>query len=77
MRYLGSNIFELTLEDGQILTRFNHEPGRLMAHLDAYNNWPVKFQYNYYLIGIKTGEKSTSMFSMSKHPIESCVQILS
>jgi hypothetical protein len=77
VRYLGSNLFEITLEDGQILTGFNHEPGRLLSHLGAYSNWPVKFQYNYYLLGIKTGEKSTAMFSMSKHRIESCVQTFS
>jgi hypothetical protein len=72
VKYLGSNIFELTLEDGQILTRFNHEPGRLLAHLDAYGDWPIKFQIRYYLLGIKTGDRSAAMFSMSKQPLEAC-----
>jgi hypothetical protein len=75
VRYLGSNIFELTLEDGQIQTRFNHEPGRLLAHLDAYGDWPVKFQVKYYLLGIQTGDRSTAMFSMSKQPLEACVEL--
>jgi hypothetical protein len=77
VRYLGSNIFELTLDDGQILTRFNHEPGRLLAHLDAYGDWPVKFQVKYYLLGIQTGERSTAMFSMSKQPLQACVEMFS
>ena len=73
VRYLGSNIFELKLEDGQVLTRFNHEPGRLLAHLDAYADWPVKFQIEYYILGIQSGERRTSMFSMSKQPLEMCI----
>jgi hypothetical protein len=70
--YLGSNIFELTLEDGQVLTRFNHEPGRLLSHLETYGDWPVKFQIRYYVLGIKTGDRSTSIFSMSKELLEPC-----
>ena len=73
VRYLGSNIFELTLEDGQILTRFNHEPGRLLSHLDAYGQWPVKFQQRYYILGIESGPGINSMFSMSKQPLEACL----
>jgi hypothetical protein len=74
VRYLGSNIFELKLEDGQILTRFNHEPGRLLAYLDTYGDWPVKFQVKYYLLGIETGDRSTAMFSMSKQQIDQCAE---
>ena len=73
VQYLGSNIFRLTLEDGQVLTRFNHEPGRLLAHLDAYGAWPVKFQIRYYILGIESGPGITSMFSMSKQPLEACL----
>ena len=73
VQYLGSNIFRLTLEDGQVLTRFNHEPGRLLAHLEAYGDWPVKFQVKYYVLGIETGDRSTAMFSMSKQPLDACV----
>jgi hypothetical protein len=73
VQYLGSNIFELTLEDGQILTRFNHEPGRLLAHLEAYGSWPVKFQVRYYILGIESGPGVISMFSMSKQPLEACI----
>jgi hypothetical protein len=71
--YLGSDLFELNLEDGRILSRRNHEPGRLLSHLDAYGDWPVKFQERYYILGIQSGSKSTAMFSMSKDPLEACI----
>jgi hypothetical protein len=73
--YLGSDLFQLELEDGRILSRRNHEPGRLLSHLDAYGDWPVKFQERYYILGIQSGSKSTAMFSMSKEPLEGCLDM--
>jgi hypothetical protein len=72
--YLGSDLFRLILEDGRILTRRNHEPGRLLSHLEAYGQWPVRFQERFYILGIESGPGVTSMFSMSKQPLEACVE---
>ncbi len=72
--YLGSDLFQLDLEDGRILTRRNHEPGRLLSHLDAYGEWPVRFQERYYILGIQSGAKNTAMFSMSEKPLEGCAE---
>ena len=71
VEYLGSNIFQLQLEDGQILTRFNHEPGRLLEHLDWFGQEAAWFQSDFYLLGIETGT-GRAMFNMSKLPIEAC-----
>jgi glutamine cyclotransferase len=71
VEFLGSNIFQLELEDGQILTRFNHEPGRLLEHLDWFGEQSVQFQSDFYLLGLETGT-SRVMFSMSKVPLEAC-----
>jgi hypothetical protein len=71
--YLGSDLFELNLEDGRVLTRRNHEPGRLLSHLDAYGQWPVRFQERYFILGIESGPGITSMFSMSRQPLEACL----
>jgi hypothetical protein len=71
VEYLGSNIFQLRLEDGQILTRFNHEPGRLLEYLDWFGEAAVSFQNHFYLLGIETGT-GRAMFSMSTVPLESC-----
>ena len=71
VEYLGSNAFQLELEDGQILTRFNHEPGRLLEHLDWFGQEAVRFQNDFYLLGIETGT-GRAMFSMSNVPLESC-----
>ena len=71
VEYLGSNIFQLKLEDGQILTRFNHEPGRLLEHLDWYGIEAVKFQSDFYLLGIETGS-GRAMFSLSKEELRTC-----
>ena len=73
VKYLGSNIFQLKLEDGQTLTLFNHEPGRLLEYLDWFGELAVKYQSDYYLLGIETGN-GRAMFNMSKVPIEPCVQ---
>jgi glutamine cyclotransferase len=69
--YLGSNIFQLELADGQILTRFNHEPGRLLEHLAWFGQEAVSFQSDFYLLGLETGT-GRAMFSMSKVPLEAC-----
>jgi hypothetical protein len=71
VNYLGSNIFQIELEDGQILTRFNHEPGRLLEHLDWFGEQAVQFQRDFYLLGIETGT-GRAMFSLSKVPLEPC-----
>ena len=76
VEYLGSNIFQLHLEDGQILTRFNHEPGRLLEYLDWFGEAAVSFQNHFYLLGIETGN-GRAMFSMSTVPLESCELISS
>ena len=71
VKYLGSNIFQLTLEDGQNLTRFNHEPGRLLEYLDWFGELALKYQSDYCLLGLETGT-GKAMFNMSKVPLEAC-----
>ncbi len=71
VEYLGSNIFQLHVEDGQILIRFNHEPGRLNDYLDWFGESAVWFQNRFYLLGIETGT-GRAMFSMSTEPIGAC-----
>jgi hypothetical protein len=74
VEYLGSNVFQLTLEDGQILTRFNHEPGRLIEHIDWFGQEAAWFQSDFYLLGIETGT-GRAMFSLSQVQILSCKRI--
>jgi hypothetical protein len=71
VKYLGSNIFQLELEDGQILTRFNHEPGRLLDYLDWFGELAVKYQSDFSLLGIETGN-GRAMFNMSKAQLGAC-----
>ena len=71
VEYLGSNIFQLKLDDGQTLTRFNHEPARLLEHLEWFGQEAAWFQSDFYLLGIETGT-GRAMFSMSKVPLEAC-----
>ena len=71
VEYLGSNIFQLKLEDGQIFNRFNHEPARLIDYLDWFGESAVRFQNRYYLLGIETGT-GRAMFSMSTDPLDVC-----
>jgi hypothetical protein len=75
VEYLGSSIFQLHLEDGQILNRFNHEPGRLLDHLDWFDRSAVSFQNHFYLLGIETGN-GRAMFSMSTVPLDACQGIV-
>lgn len=71
VEYLGSNIFQLKLEDGQVLTRFNHEPGRLIEHLEWFRQEAAWFQSDFYLLGLETAT-GRAMFSMGKVPLKSC-----
>lgn len=71
IKYLGSNIFQLNLEDGQILTRFNHEPGRLLEHLVWFGHDAVFSNQDFHLLGIETGT-GRAMFSLSKVPLSYC-----
>jgi hypothetical protein len=71
VEYLGSNIFRIELDDGQILTRFNHEPSRLLDHLSWFGQESAWFQSEFFLIGIETGS-GTAMFSVSRKPISAC-----
>jgi glutamine cyclotransferase len=71
VEYLGSNIFQLELEDGQTLTRFNHEPGRLIEHLDWFGQEAASFQSDFYLLGIETG-MGRAMFSFSQRQLNEC-----
>ena len=73
VEYLGSDQFQLTLEDGQVLLRRNHEPGKLLSYLKLYGQWNIEYQSKYYLLGIQTGPKSTAMFSMGDKPLDSCL----
>jgi glutamine cyclotransferase len=71
VEYLGSNIFQLTLEDGQILTRFNHEPGRIIEYLVWFGQGAAWFQDEFYLLGIET-EAGKALFNMGKKPLKPC-----
>jgi hypothetical protein len=71
VEYLGSNVFQLMLEDGQILTRFNHEPGRLLEYLEWFGQEAAWFQEDFYLMGIETGT-GRAMFSLGKTQIFAC-----
>jgi hypothetical protein len=71
VEYLGSNIFKLKLEDGQVLTRFNHEPGRLLEHLEWFGQGAVWLQEDFYLLGIET-QTGRANFSMSRVQLGSC-----
>jgi len=71
IEYLGSNIFRLELKDGRILTRFNHEPGRLLEYLDKFGRDSSSLQLDFYLLGIETGV-GRAMFSLSKEPLFEC-----
>jgi hypothetical protein len=75
--YLGSDLFKLVLEDSRILMLHNHEPGRLIEHLEEYADWSIRYSIRYYLLGIdhlvdKSSLKATAMFSMSDRRIDSC-----
>jgi hypothetical protein len=69
--YLGSNIFQLKLEDDQVLTRFNHEPGRLIEHLGWFGQEAAWFQSDFYLLGIETWT-GRAMSSLSKKELTQC-----
>ena len=68
-------MFQLKLEDGEILTRFNHEPGRLIEHLDCFGQVAAWYQGDFYLLGIET-ETGRAMFSMSNLPLTKCEAVM-
>jgi hypothetical protein len=70
--YLGSDVFELKFQDGKRVRKHNHDPGRLIRHLEAYGQFPIRFQPTYRLLGIKSGDNVTSMFDLSEDPIMPC-----
>ena len=72
LRYLGSNLFKVILKFGQSLHLYNHEPGRLLEHLEEYGNEQITYSIRYHLLGIKTDSFGTSMFSMSDEPLKRC-----
>jgi hypothetical protein len=72
VRYLGSDLFKLILEDGSNLKLHNHEPGRLLEHLELYPHEPITYSTRYHILGIKTNGVGTAMFSMSVDPLERC-----
>ncbi len=71
VEYMGSNVFQLTFEDGQILTRFNHEPGRLLEHLGWFGQEAAWFQGDFHVLGFVTSS-GRALFSLSKVPLYSC-----
>jgi hypothetical protein len=75
--YLGSDLFQLNLEDGQMLMLRNHEPARLLEHLKTFKESPVRYQEGFHVLGIKVEERATAIFSMSRKPLEPCTQIQS
>jgi hypothetical protein len=77
VRYMGSDLFQLNLEDGQILMLRNHDPARLLGHLETYKESPVRYQAGFHVLGIKVEERATAIFSMSRKPLEPCTQITS
>jgi hypothetical protein len=72
VRYLGSDIFKLILEDGSSLKLHNHEPSRLLEHLEDYCNGEITYSIRFHLLGIKTDGFGTGMFSMSAEPLKPC-----
>ena len=65
-------MFQLSFQDGVKLKKHEHDPGRLIRHLEAYSGFPVRFEPTYQLLGVKSGEISTAMFHLSDQPIGSC-----
>ena len=75
--YLGSDLFQLDLEDGQMLLLRNHEPARLLEHLQTYKRSPVCYQEGFHVLGIKVEERATAIFNMSRRPLQPCTEIKS
>jgi hypothetical protein len=73
--YLGSDLFQLNLEDGQILMLRNHEPARMLEHLETYNKSPVRYHEGFHVLGIEVEERATAIFSMSRKTIEPCAEV--
>jgi hypothetical protein len=50
----------------------NHEPGRLLEHLELYPDEPITYSIRFHILGIKTEGMRTAMFSMSVDPLKQC-----
>ena len=74
VEYLGSDAFQLKLDDGKVLILHNHEPARLLDYLETYRGWPYSYSERFYLLGVRSAEKATAMFSMSKVSLEICTK---
>ena len=72
--YLGSDVFQLMFQDGTKLRKHEHDPGRLIHHLEAYSSFPIRYEPIYKLLGIKSGDIVTSMFHLSDIPIGPCFE---
>ena len=71
--YLGSDVFQLKFQDGKKFKMHEHDPGRLIRHLEAYSGFPIRFEPIYQLLGIRSGDIVTSMFYLSDQPIGPCL----
>jgi hypothetical protein len=72
VRYLGSDLFKLILQDGSRMKLHNHEPGRLLEHLELYPHEPITYSIRFHILAIKTTGMRTAMFSMSSDPLQRC-----
>jgi hypothetical protein len=72
VRYLGSNLFKVIMKYGRSLELYNHEPSRLLEHLEEYSNGQITYSVRFHLLGIRTDGFGTSMFSMSDEPLKRC-----
>ena len=72
VRYLGSDLFKLIMQDGSSMKLHNHEPGRLLEHLELYPHEPITYSIRFHILGIKTEGMRTAMFSMSVDPLKQC-----
>ena len=72
VRYLGSDLFKVILKNGRSLKLHNHEPGRLLEHLEEYSNGQLTYSIRFQLLGVKTDGLGTAMFSMSAEQLKRC-----
>ena len=70
--YLGSDVFQLKFQADTKFNKHEHDPGRLIRHLEAYSGFPIRFEPTYQLLEIKSGDNVTSMFHLSDEPIGPC-----
>jgi hypothetical protein len=72
VRYLGSDLFKVILENGRSLQLHNHEPCKLLEHIEEYSNGQLTYSIRFQLLGVKTDGFGTSMFSMSAESLKPC-----